>query len=218
MIRGYRTIQSPGETEEIIQKSRFIARSSPVASEEEALAFIQQIRQSCKDATHNCYAYVVGENSGIMRYSDDGEPGGTAGLPMMETIKQLQLVNVAVVVTRYFGGILLGAGGLIRAYRSSCLSALQAGGIVQMEPTASIWCEVTYPWWDRVNHLLQSLPVKLENLSFGTTVCFTLLVRTTDQPAAIEKLTSLTEGQMEWLEEGETCQAWETTDTTSNAD
>ena len=208
MMQPYRTIRNAATTEEVIQKSRFIGQSMPVDSEEAALQFIQGIRQGAKDATHHCYAYVVGTNSGTMRYSDDGEPGGTAGLPMMETIRQLQLVNVAVVVTRYFGGVLLGAGGLVRAYRSSCLSCLKAGGIVVMQPTKSLLCEVQYPLWDRVRHQLQSLPVQTDQVAFTSSVNFTLLCRSADLDRVIEKLISLTDGQFDWLEEGESYQAW----------
>lgn len=108
---SYKTLREENSAEFIINKSRFIGYGCPCGTEEEALAFLARIRQKHKDATHNCYAYIIGLNSGIMRYSDDGEPGGTAGMPIIEVMKARGVVNCAVVVTRYFGGILLGAGG-----------------------------------------------------------------------------------------------------------
>ena len=109
-MNPYRTLRQSASDEFIINKSRFIGYAAPCETEAEALAFLQSIRTKHKDATHNCYAYIIGQNAGIMRYSDDGEPGGTAGLPMMEVLKHQGVVNCCCVVTRYFGGVLLGAG------------------------------------------------------------------------------------------------------------
>ena len=127
---SYKTLREENSAEFIINKSRFIGYGCPCETEEEALAFLARIRQKHKDATHNCYAYIIGLNSGIMRYSDDGEPGGTAGMPIIEVMKARGVVNCAVVVTRYFGGILLGAGGLVRAYAQGSKTALDAAGVV----------------------------------------------------------------------------------------
>ena len=129
MTAPFKTLRLAASDEFIIHKSRFIGYASPAQTEEEALAFLQSIRMKHKDATHNCYAYVIGRNAGVMRYSDDGEPGGTAGLPMMEVLKAQGVVNCCVVVTRYFGGVLLGAGGLVRAYTQGCAAALKAGAV-----------------------------------------------------------------------------------------
>ena len=126
---SYKTLRTENSAEFIINKSRFIGYGCPCQTEEEALAFLARIRQKHKDATHNCYAYIIGLNSGIMRYSDDGEPGGTAGMPIIEVMKARGVVNCAVVVTRYFGGILLGAGGLVRAYAQGSKTALDAAGV-----------------------------------------------------------------------------------------
>ena len=126
---SYKTLRAENSAEFVINKSRFIGYGCPCETEEEALAFLARIRQKHKDATHNCYAYIIGLNSGIMRYSDDGEPGGTAGMPIIEVMKARGVVNCAVVVTRYFGGILLGAGGLVRAYAQGSKAALDAAGI-----------------------------------------------------------------------------------------
>ena len=127
-MKPYKTVRQAASDEFIINKSRFIGYASPAEAEEEALAFLQSIRQKHKDANHNCYAYVIGLNAGIMRYNDDGEPGGTAGLPIMEVLKARGVVNVCVVVTRYFGGILLGAGGLVRAYTQGVRNRAESSG------------------------------------------------------------------------------------------
>ena len=134
MINAYITVARSSREETVINKSRFIGYAAPCISESEALAFLQSVREEHKTATHHCYAYIIGENSGIMRYSDDGEPGGTAGLPMMDVIRARNIVNCCVVVVRYFGGTLLGTGGLVRAYSQSAQSALNAAGIIRMEP------------------------------------------------------------------------------------
>ncbi|NLE06207.1 MAG: DUF3795 domain-containing protein, partial [Crenarchaeota archaeon] len=126
-MSNYKSIHKYGRDEIIINKSKFIGTAAPVENEEEAVSFIESIRKEFKDATHNCYAYVIGENRNIQRYSDDGEPSGTAGMPILNVINQENLINVAVVVTRYFGGVLLGAGGLVRAYTKGCKIGLESG-------------------------------------------------------------------------------------------
>ena len=199
MPNDYKTLKQPAHDEFIVNKSRFIGYASPCKTEEEALVFLRQIRERHKDATHNCYAYVIGENAGIMRYSDDGEPGGTAGLPMMEVIKNRQVVNCCVVVTRYFGGVLLGAGGLVRAYTKGCAIALDAAQVVRMESSLRVMLDVAYPLWDRVNHALQTLPVLVEDTQFSASVAAAITVRQRDADAVHQKLTALTDAKMEWL-------------------
>ncbi len=209
MNAPYKTLRQSASDELIINKSRFIGYGSPAQTEEEALAFLKSIREKHKDATHNCYAYVIGRNAGIMRYSDDGEPGGTAGLPMMEVLKAQGVVNCCVVVTRYFGGILLGAGGLVRAYTQGCVAALKASGVVVMEPSQQYLCEVGYPLWDKVQYALKSLPVQLLGSEFTTAVTFTLLVREKDAQQVLETLTRVTDGKVETLLEEESFAGWE---------
>ena len=206
----YKTLRQEAADEVIINKSRFIGYACPCETEEEALAFLQKIRTKHKDATHNCYAYVIGRNAGIMRYSDDGEPGGTAGLPMMEVLKAQGLVNCCVVVTRYFGGVLLGAGGLVRAYTQGTVIALKAAQVVTMEPSQRYLCEVAYPLWDRVTHALKTRPVQLVGSEFTTAVGFTLLVREKDAEQMLEDLTRLTDARFEYLLEDESFEAWNT--------
>ncbi|MGF0108981.1 MULTISPECIES: YigZ family protein [unclassified Clostridium] len=128
---SYVTIRDFGEDRFIEKKSEFIGYAKRCESEEEAKSFVAEIKNMHKQATHNCFAYVIGENMGIQRYSDDGEPQGTAGIPILEVMKKSNITDCAVVVTRYFGGILLGAGGLTRAYTKGASVALKAGGIVE---------------------------------------------------------------------------------------
>ncbi|MBE5770682.1 MAG: YigZ family protein [Clostridiales bacterium] len=208
MPGDYKTLKQAASDEFIVNKSRFIGYASPCETEEEALAFLKSIREKHKDATHNCYAYVIGQNAGIMRYNDDGEPGGTAGMPMMEVIKARGVVNCCVVVTRYFGGILLGAGGLVRAYSHGCAIALNAAQVVRMEESQKILLDVPYPLWDRVNHALKSLPQITEETNFGASVEATLLIRKKDVDFVTQKLTALTDAKAEWLELDELHYPW----------
>ena len=120
MIDSFITVSHTSCREIVINRSRFIGYAAPCADESSAIAFLQQIRAEHKTATHHCYAYIIGENSGIMRYSDDGEPGGTAGLPIMDVLRSKGVVNCCIIVVRYFGGVLLGTGGLVRAYSDAC--------------------------------------------------------------------------------------------------
>ena len=209
MTAPYKTLRRAASDEFIIHKSRFIGYASPAQTEEEALAFLQSIRMKHKDATHNCYAYVIGRNAGVMRYSDDGEPGGTAGLPMMEVLKAQGVVNCCVVVTRYFGGVLLGAGGLVRAYTQGCAVGLKAAQVVTMEPSRRYLCEVGYPLWDKVQHTLRALPVQLLGSDFTTAVTFTLLMREKDSDDVLSELTRITDGRFEALLEEESFEGWD---------
>ena len=146
-IAGYRTVKAASSVELVINKSRFIGQCFPISSEEEALGHLARLRKQYWDATHNCYAYSVGEKGEIARFSDDGEPGGTAGMPMMDALRGAGVTNVLCVVTRYFGGILLGTGGLVRAYSRSCSEAIRAACIVRMAPCDLISFSVPYPQW-----------------------------------------------------------------------
>lgn len=208
MSAPYKTLKESASDEFIINKSRFIGYASPAQTEEEALAFLKSIREKHKDATHNCYAYVIGQNAGIMRYSDDGEPGGTAGLPIMEVLKAQGVVNCCVVVTRYFGGVLLGAGGLVRAYTQGCVVALKAAQVVIMEPSQKYLCEVSYALWDKVQYTLKSLPVQLISSEFTTAVTFSLLVREKDAQQVLDTLIRVTDGKFESLLEEESFAGW----------
>ena len=146
-LRPYRTIRQDSEIELVIQKSRFIGRCFPVADAAGASAVLDRVRKRHWDATHNCYAYRVGCEPSATRSSDDGEPSGTAGAPILNVLSRLELTNALCVVTRYFGGVLLGAGGLVRAYSNAAGAAAEAAGIVQMRPASGYTAAFTYPQW-----------------------------------------------------------------------
>lgn len=131
MVEKYRTVAGKGETLTIVKKSKFIANVSPVETREEATEFLEKIRKEHHNATHNCYAYRVGLSQVIVKYSDDGEPGGSAGLPILNVLEGEDIKNVVVVVTRYFGGTLLGVGGLVRAYGGSAKEGIVEAGIIE---------------------------------------------------------------------------------------
>ncbi len=186
-----------GESEFIINKSRFIGYGAPAESEEEALSFLGEIRARHKDASHRCYAYIVGVNMGVMRYSDDGEPGGTAGMPIIEVMKARGVTNAIVVVARYFGGILLGAGGLARAYAQGAAAALNASGVGVMHPTTRYLIDVEYPLIDRVTHFLKDKPVIVEDKAFMETVTLTAIVKTRDHAVLTQELVQALDGRVE---------------------
>ena len=151
----YRTIKEDGQVQEEIKKSRFICHAKRVYSEEEARDFITAIKKEHYKATHNCSAFIVGERSEIKRTSDDGEPSGTAGVPMLGVLENHNLTNVCVVVTRYFGGIKLGAGGLIRAYAGSVVLAVKEIGIIEIKEQAGIQIHMTYAQYQEYGNFLK---------------------------------------------------------------
>ena len=205
---SYKTLMKRAEDEFIINKSRFIGHGKPVETEEEALAFLSEMRETYKDASHNCYAYIIGPNMGVMRYSDDGEPGGTAGMPIIEVMKNRGVTNACVVVTRYFGGVLLGAGGLVRAYTQGAAVAINACEVGVMHPTARYMMDVPYPLLSRVEYFFKSAPVSIEAKDFSDVITFTFLVKVQDEAALIESLTQLSEGKLEPMRFDEIYSAW----------
>ena len=208
MAASYKTLMKRGCDEFIVNKSRFIGYGAPAETEEEALAFLAEIRKKHADATHNCYAYIIGRNMGVMRYSDDVEPGGTAGMPIIEVMKNRGVVNACVVVTRYFGGVLLGAGGLVRAYTQGAVTAIDACGIGVMHPTARYMMDVPYPMLSRVEYFLKSAPVIVEDKDFSDVITLTLLVKCADEDKLLSDLTQLSEGRLEPMRFDETYMAW----------
>ncbi len=208
MMKVYKTLLKAASDEVVINKSRFIGYAAPVKTVEEALAFLDRIRTRHRDASHNCYAYIIGQNAGVMRYSDDGEPGGTAGMPIIEVMKARGVVDCAVVVTRYFGGVLLGAGGLVRAYSHTCALALNAAQVCEMYPTEKWMFEVAYSLWDKVQHTLRSLPARQEGAEFTSAVTFELSIKAQDSQAVRDELTWVTDGRMESLLEEESYSPW----------
>lgn len=168
--QNFLTLAAPASAELLEKKSRFIGYAAPVADEAAAQAFLQEIRSRHRDATHNCYAYQAGDNDQFQRSSDDGEPSGTAGRPILEVIRGRGLKNTAVVVTRYFGGILLGTGGLVRAYSAAAKAALAAAGLVSCQPAALYALTVDYANWQRLANFLQSSGWELKNTAFSDQV------------------------------------------------
>lgn len=169
----FKTIKEDGMAQEEIKKSRFICHVKRVYSEEEARAFITAIKKEHYKATHNCSAFIIGEKSDIKRTSDDGEPSGTAGVPMLGVLEKHNLTNLCVVVTRYFGGIKLGAGGLIRAYAGSVALAIKEIGLVEIKEQAGLRLKLSYSQYQDFANFL-----KVQNLEETDTI-FTELVDTT---------------------------------------
>lgn len=176
MIETYRTIQKDGQAELEIKKSRFICHLKRVYTEAEAKAFIQQIKKEHWKANHNCSAFVIGEKSEIQRSSDDGEPSGTAGNPMLEVLKKKELINVCAVVTRYFGGTKLGAGGLIRAYSHSISHALEATNIVQGTLQHEVFLTVDYSLLGKLQNFLEQQNYIVADTQFLEKVTLCVLV------------------------------------------
>lgn len=160
MQTTYKTIKSAGLVESEVKKSRFLCHLKRVTTEEEAKAFIQSIKKEHWKANHNCSAYLIGEHSEIQRSSDDGEPSGTAGVPMLEVLKKNDLINVCVVVTRYFGGIKLGAGGLIRAYSHAVSHGLQTVGLVMGKLQQEVSLDLDYSLLGKLQNSLPEITIK----------------------------------------------------------
>ncbi|GIM45673.1 IMPACT family member YvyE [Collibacillus ludicampi] len=197
MIPSYRTIHGYGEETIIIKKSKFIGYAMPVTSEEEAVAFIEEIRKKHWDATHNCYAYQIGYHDEIQKSSDDGEPSGTAGKPILEVIKKERLKNVVVVVTRYFGGIMLGAGGLVRAYGQTAASGLKAAGIVTRLLCNQVHISIDYTWLGKVEHEMRAHQFLIHHIDYAERVHVTAWVPVDDTDRLVNLLTNATSGRAE---------------------
>jgi uncharacterized YigZ family protein len=197
MLKSYRTLLAPGEETIIIKKSRFIGYAMPIQSEEEALAFIASIQKKHWDATHNCYAYVFGPHHEVQKSNDDGEPAGTAGKPILEVIKQERLHDVAVVVTRYFGGIMLGAGGLIRAYSQTAAAGLHAAGIVTRQLFRKIAVHMDYTWLGKVENEIHAGGFLIDHIEYLDRVTVYALVPVDDAERFHKVLINATNGQAE---------------------
>ena len=194
---SYITIANEFRTEYIIEKSRFIATIAPVSTEEEAQAFIQRISKEFWDATHNCTAYAIGPRQEQQRSSDNGEPSGTAGKPMLEVLKKTTITNVAVVVTRYFGGIKLGAGGLIRAYSHSVAKAVQEGPKLLIAPRQIVSLTIDYSYFGSVERQLQTLGLPYQS-TFTDTISLEIYVEPNFVSDLETTITNLTGGNLLW--------------------
>lgn len=200
MLDHYLTIQSDGKHEIIIEKSRFICHIMRVTTEAEAQTFIQTIKKEHRDATHNCSAYIIGENDQFQKAHDDGEPSGTAGIPMLEVLKKKKLKNIAVVVTRYFGGTKLGAGGLVRAYGSAVSETIQTIGIVECTLATIIKCSFAYSLVGKIENALEQKNYQINDKEFTDKVVFHVFVDNDDIPHFRKWITEMANGQLELTE------------------
>ncbi|MFX3635109.1 MAG: YigZ family protein [Candidatus Pristimantibacillus sp.] len=195
MLERYSTIRQQDSGEIVIKKSRFIGYAKPVETEEEAIAFIDEIKRMHRSATHNCSAYLVGERDQHQKASDDGEPSGTAGKPILEVIKHKGLKNVAVVVTRYFGGIMLGAGGLVRAYTDGAVAGIEAAGEIVKVLHREVFVNVDYTWYGKLENELHGRGTRVGGTEFTDQVIVKCLPEVSQAEAFITWMTDLTQGQ-----------------------
>lgn len=204
MTYPYYTVKKPTMVEITIQKSRFIGHVRRVSSEEEARSIIDAISKEHWKANHNCYAYVVGEDSGIQKASDNGEPAGTAGVPILEVIKKKNLRDTLIVVTRYFGGIKLGAGGLIRAYSKTASAAISASGIVERLAMKVFAVKIDYSLYGTIENALRETPYLTKNTTFTDIVTIEIAVRMDEADIFTGWMTNLCNGACSITELGET--------------
>ena len=194
-MSGYKTIAQPVTASFIEKKSEFIGHLAPCRTEEEALAFIQEIRRQHRKATHNCYAYIIRDNN-IGRHSDDGEPSGTAGAPMFEVLKKEGLTDVCCVVTRYFGGILLGAGGLVRAYTAGVKTAVDAAKIREMRMAQRLKLTLDYSLYGKIGAALSEPDVRVCSEDFAAEVTVELCIAEEKGAGFSERLTDICCGKI----------------------
>jgi len=195
LLTSYRTVKTLGQHEIVIQKSRFICFLNRATTEEEAQAFIEKIKKEHWNATHNCSAYIIGEHDDIQKANDDGEPSGTAGVPMLEVLKKRNLKDTVVVVTRYFGGIKLGAGGLIRAYGGAVSEGLKAVGIVERRLMQVMRTTVDYTWLGKLENELRQSPYQIKEIHYLEQVEIETYVEANDVEAFRQWMINLTNGQ-----------------------
>jgi len=201
-LKSFKTIKEEGYYLFEEKRSKFIARAKPVDTEQEALDFIQQIKTSCWDATHNCYAYSVDSDAIYQRYSDDGEPQGTAGLPMLDIIRKKNLQNVVVVVTRYFGGILLGAGGLVRAYSKACAGGLENAGEILVKPCLKFNIPIEYHLSGKMQNMLLSEGFIIADTDYTHEVKYTIYSPIEKKEFLEQKIREITGGVLRMEDAG----------------
>ncbi|RSJ92450.1 YigZ family protein [Streptococcus cristatus] len=198
----YRTISQDGQAQEEIKKSRFICHAKRVYSEEEARDFIAAIKKEHYKATHNCSAFIVGEKSEIKRTSDDGEPSGTAGVPMLGVMENHQLTNVCFVVTRYFGGIKLGAGGLIRAYAGSVAFAIKEIGLIEIKEQAGLRLKMSYSQYQNFDNFLKAEDLIEFDTEFTDLVATTIYIDKQEKEPLEQKLIEFFNGKIQIDDQG----------------
>lgn len=201
-MKEYKTIIEPGTGEIVEKKSRFIGYVRHTESEEEALTFINEIRKKHYDARHNCFAYCVDGEQQAQRFSDDGEPGGTAGKPILEVIKGNELCDVCIVVTRYFGGTLLGTGGLVRAYTDASKACIENTQVLTKRRMIPMTLHTNYTDFGKIQYLLASEEIPIIDSEYGEDVCVHVEIFVDDADKVKKKLIEVTAARIE-IDEGE---------------
>ena len=202
MQTSYKTLRARADETFEEKKSIFIGHAAPVKTEEEALAFLAEIRSTYPDATHNVYAYVLREN-GTTRYSDDREPQGTAGLPVLDVLRKSEITDAIVVVTRYFGGTLLGTGGLVRAYTQAAKLATEAGGVVTRAKLLILDMVCSYADYQKVTPLLAQEGIRVDNTEFGADVTVRVALLPAERDGFCHRVTEACGGRAILLDQGE---------------
>ena len=193
-MSSYKTLHKFGVDEYIVEKSTFIGYAKPIKTEEEAIAFVNEIKKKHKDATHNVWAYTVGENMNIQRYSDDGEPQGTAGIPTLEVIKKEDLRDVVVVVTRYFGGIKLGAGGLVRAYTKGAKVGIESGIVIEKVKYTEVKIKIEYTQLGKIQNEIMNLGFTVKDTIYSEDVEIIVYSKVEDVESLKDRMIDITSG------------------------
>ena len=204
MLNKYKTVYIGGKDEIVEKKSRFVATVQPVHTEEEAISFIESVKKQYWDARHNCFAYVIGERSQIQRCSDDGEPSGTAGKPMLDVLLGEEVLDTVVVVTRYFGGTLLGTGGLVRAYQGATKAGLNASTIIEKCYGRKWNIATDYTGFGKIQYILGQREIPILDTSYTDKVEITVLIPVEAEESVRSEVIEGTNGQAD-IEAGETC-------------
>ncbi|ENH98382.1 hypothetical protein J416_00304 [Gracilibacillus halophilus YIM-C55.5] len=202
MLNNYYTVKHEGSDQQIIQKSRFIGYVKRVETEEAAQQFIAGIKKKHHDATHNCSAYMIGEHDHIQKAHDDGEPSGTAGVPILEVLKKRELKDTAIVITRYFGGSKLGAGGLIRAYSSTTTLAIDTTGVVERKLVKKFEASVHYSLLGKLENALHQSPYMIDHIDYVEYAIFHLYVESGQEQAFHDWIINITNDSVS-IKEGE---------------
>ena len=200
---AYKIVYKNGQGEVIEKKSRFIAHVFPIATEEDALQHIEELKKQYWDARHNCYAYVLGEKQQLQRFSDDGEPSGTAGKPILEVLLGEDIHNTLVVVTRYFGGTLLGTGGLVRAYSAATKSGLENAVITERRKGRKIQLKTDYNGLGKIQYVMGEMDIPVLDITYTDVVAIIVVLPNEVYHAFKKKLTEATAGKGLWEEEKE---------------
>ena len=200
MDKAIRTVYAPCESEKIIEKSRFIGYTVHVESEDEARAFLAKIRKEHSLATHVCYAFIADKTGNLQRFSDDGEPQGTAGVPILEVLKAKKLFETAVAVVRYFGGVKLGAGGLVRAYSSTAAETLDKADIRSLEKCVEYSVLVDYTGIDGVQKFTATHDCSVLDTQYGEKVCFRIAIKKTGAEVFIRELVDYMQGRVQYAQ------------------